>query len=301
MTSVSDQEQFSPFYSGILSAVKVVATGLITVLVPTAATAQSQTDVLFHASALSYSESQVKGDGSVIGFYGTYGTGWKHLVEVGATRTHINFLDGVQLQQSEMAVAYSLFGARGSGRVGGHLILTTDPLTDGGLVLFGGANAYKVGVWNVGTDVALSSYSAYEGGLSVAQVAPTLGFTSTNASKSRWVSVTLRGYFIHLSAETGLEGQDFVSAEAGVSFTSGSFTMNGYAWGGEQAFAVRNAGFLAFNLSELHTGGFGGGVRLVTSPRSAISAGVYIERFQEMGFSGEVSVRTFAISLGFTL
>jgi len=273
---------------------------------PTVATAQSQTNVLFHASAPSYSESQVKEGGYVFGFYGSYGTGWKHLVEVGATRTHINFLDGYQLQQSDLAAAYSLFGARGSGRLGGHLVLSTDPLTDGGFVLFGGANAYKVGAWTVGAEMAFSSYSDYEDGLSVdglsvAQVAPTVGFSFSNDAYTRSVGVTLRGYAIHLSTETGLGGQDFMSAEAGVAFTSGSLTISGYAWGGEQAFAVRNGGFLAFNLPELHTGGYGGGVRLVTSPRSAISAGVYLERFQEVGFLGEASERTFSISLGLTL
>ena len=115
------------------------------------------------------------------------------------------------------------------------------------------------------------------------------------------MGVTLRGYFIHFSEETGLGSQDFTSAEAAVSFTSGPLTLSGYAWGGEQAFAVRNAGFLAFNLSELHTGGYGGGFRWVLSPRSAVSAGVYIERFQDPDFSEDIKGRTFSISLGFTL
>ena len=75
----------------------------------------------------------------------------------------------------------------------------------------------------------------------------------------------------------------------------------GFAWGGEQAFAVRNGGFLVFNLSELHTGGTGGGVRLVVAPQAAISAGVYFERFQDQDLSGERIARTFAFSLGFTL
>jgi len=299
--NVSDHKQTPRFQLGISSAVITVAIGFLAALTPTPVAAQSQTDVLFHGSALSYSESGEKDDGSVVGFYGTYGTGWKHLVEVGATRTLINFFDGTQLRQNELAAAYNLFGARGSGRVGGHLILTTDPLTDRGVILFGGANAYKVGVWNVGADVAWSSYSDYEGGLTVGQLSPTVGFTFADASSTRSVGVTLRGYAIHLSTETGLGGQDFMSAEAAVSFTSGPFTMSGYAWGGEQAFAVRSAGFLAFNLSELHTGGYGGGARLVLSPRSALSAGVYIERFQELDFSGDASVRTFAVSLGFTL
>ena len=283
------------------SAVLTAAAGFAVGLSPAAAAAQSQWGVLFHASGLSYSDSQVKEDGHVTGFYGSYGTGWKHLVEVGATRLRINFLDGWQLQQSDVAAAYSLYGARVAGRVGGHLVLSTDSLTDRGLVLFGGMSAYKVGVWNLGTEVAWSSYPDYADGLTVAQAAPTVGFTSVDASGTRAVGVTLRGYLIHLSEETGLGSQDFVSAEAAVSFTSGPLTLSGYAWGGEQAFAVRNAGFLAFNVSELHTGGYGGGLRWVLSPRSALSAGVYIERFQDPDFPGDINGRIFSLSLGFTL
>jgi len=301
MMSEFEIDQRPRFQVGIWSVALVVAVGLSVGLTPAPATAQSQWDALFHASGLSYSDSQVKGDGYVTGFYGTYGTGWKHLVGVGATRTRINHLDGWQLQQGDLSAAYSLFGARASGRVGAHLVLSNDSLTDRGLVLFGGVNAYKVGVWNVGAEVAWSSYPDYGDGLNVTQAAPTVGFTSVNASGTRSVGVTLRGYIIHLSEETGLEGQDFISAEAGVSFRSGPLTLSGYAWGGEQAFAVRNAGFLTFNLSELHTGGYGGGLRWVLSPRSALSAGVYIERFQDLEFSGDAKVRTFSISLGFTL
>ena len=299
--SLFDMDQQPRFCTGISSAVLAVVVGLGLGLTPAAATAQSQWNVLLHASGLFYSGSQVKEDGYVAGFYGTYGTGWKHLVEVGATRTRINFLGGEQLQQSDLSAAYSLFGARGSGRVGGHLVLSSDSLTDGGLVLFGGANVYKVGVWNVGGEVAWSSYPEYGDGLNVVQVAPTMGLTSTNASRTRLVGVTLRGYYIHVSTETGLGSQDFMSAEVAASFTSGPVTASGYAWGGEQAFGVRSAGFLVFNLSELHTGGYGGGIRWVVSPRAALSAGVYIERFQDQDLSGDASERTFAISLGFTL
>lgn len=257
--SKSDQPQHTRFYFGISSAVKAVAIASVAVLAPTAATTQSQGNVLLSGSVLSYSESQVKEDGYAFGFYGTYGTGWKHLFEVGASRTLINYLSGEQLQQSELAAAYNFFGARGSGRVGGHLILSTDSLTDQGFILFGGAKAYKVGVWSVGADAAWSSYADYGDGLSVAQVAPTLGFSFANATRNRFVSVGLRGYFIHLSTETGLGSQDFLSAEAGASVTSGPLTMSGYAWGGEQAFAVKSGGFLAYNVSELHKGGYGGG------------------------------------------
>ena len=268
---------------------------------PAPAAAQTRTDVLLHASALSYRDSQVKDGGWVAGFYGTWGSGWKHLVEVGATRTGVDYLDGWQLRQTDVAAAYGYYGATGAVRAGAHLVSGNDPLSDGGVVLFGGASAYRVGAWSAGAEGALSSYGSYDGGLTVAQVAPSVGFTRTVGAGRRTVGAMLRGYWIRVSDDVGLTGREFTSGEASLSCASGRFGMSAYAWTGEQAFAVRGGGFTVFNLAELHTGGFGGGLRWVLSDRSAVSAGYYLERFQDMGLATRAWTRTLSASLGFTL
>lgn len=278
---------------------------------PRALEAQTQWDVLLHGSTLSYLDSQVKDKGYSAGAYGTFGAHWAHLVEVGGTLTNIEYLSGYTLEQTDITAAYSRFWLRGSARVGGHAISTNDPSTDRGVVVFGGASAYKVGVWSAGADGALSSYSNFgAGGLRVAQLTPSAGFTRGDGSGTRFLSGVVKGYYINLSddlsADWGLEGRTFVSAEASVSFSAGPFTLSGFAWGGEQAFAVRQGGFLVFNVAELHTGGYGGGLRWVASPRSAVSAGLYIERFQDMSLGGVgegagARTRTLAVSVGFTL
>lgn len=263
--------------------------------------AQSATNVLLHATGLSYDDSRVKDQGWVTGFYGTWGTGWKHLVEVGATRTGIDYLDGWQLRQTDLAAAYGYYGAGGAGRLGVHFVSTDDPLSDGGLVLFAGASRYEVGSWSLGAEGAASSYPDYEGGLQVLQAAPSAGFTSSDPTGRRSVSGTLRGYWIHLSEDLGLGGRDFVSGEASLALTIGRVTLSGFGWAGEQAFAVRGGGFTVFNLPELHTGGVGGGLRVVLSPRSALSAGYYLERFQDMDLSGYAWNHSLSASLGLTL
>lgn len=234
------------------------------------------------------------------GFYGTYGTGYRHLIEVGAARTGIDNRDGSRLSQTDASVAYSLFGSRASGRLGAHLISTSDPLTDGGLILFGGASVYRVGAWSAGAEGTWSSYSDYDGGLDVVQAAPSAGFTAYTGADGV-LAGTVRGYVIHLSRDPGLGNTDFFSAEVALSYTLGAWTVSGFTWGGEQAFAVRDGGFLAFNLSELHTGGFGGGLRWVAAPRLALSAGLYVERFEDLGFAREAWARLLSFSLGFTL
>ena len=276
-------------------------TGLLALLtLAGSASAQSQWDALAYGSGISYVDSRVKTGGVVAGFYGTYGTGYRHLVEVGGAWTGIDNRDGSRLSQTDGSVAYSLFGSRASGRVGAHLISTSAPLPDGGLILFGGASVYRVGVWSAGAEAAWSSYADYEGGLDVVQAAPSAGFTAYTAGDGV-LAGTIRGYFIRLSDAPGLGATDFLSAEAALSYTEGDWTVSGFAWGGEQAFAVRDGGFMAFNLSELHTGGFGGGLRWVMTPRTALSGGLYVERFRDVGFSGDAWARLLSFSLGITL
>lgn len=262
--------------------------------------AQSRWDALAYGSGISYVDSRVKTGGLVAGFYGTYGTGYRHLVEVGGAWTGIDNRDGTRLSQVDASAAYSLFGSRASGRLGAHLISSSDPLTAGALILFGGGSVYRVGLWSAGAEVAWSSYPDYQGGLDVLQAAPSVGFTAYTDGGGL-LAGTVRGYAIHLSDDPGLGDTDFFSAEAALSWTAGDWTVSGFAWGGEQAFAVRDGGFLAFNLSELHTGGFGGGVRWVVAPKAAVSAGLYVERFQDLGFAGDAWARLFSFSIGLTL
>lgn len=282
--------------------IREAVVGLLAVLAFAAPLAgQSRTDVLLHATGLTYQDSQVKDRGWVAGFYGTYGTGWKHLVEVGATRTGIDYLDGWQLRQTDVAAAYSGYGATMAGRVGAHVVSTNDPLTSGGLVLVAGVSRYRPRAWSVGAEGAYSRYGDYGGGLQVAQVAPSVGFTRSDPLAGRTVSGTLRGYWIRLSEDVGLGGSEFLSGEAALAWTQDRVTVSGYAWAGEQAFAVRAGGFTVFNLAELHTGGFGGGLRVVLSPHAALSAGYSMERFQDLDLSGYAWARTLSASVGFTL
>jgi hypothetical protein len=262
--------------------------------------AQSQVDVLLYGSSLSYSAAS-REDGYSAGIYGTCGAGWSHLVEAGGTLTRIRYLDGDRLDQANVALAYGRFWARGSARVGAHLVESSDPLSDGGIIIFGGAGAYRPGVWSVGAEASLSHYGRYDGGLTAVQVTPAAGFTTGHADGAGLVGLVVRGYYIQLSTDAGLGDRSYLSAEAAASLTLRSVTLSGTAWVGEQAFAVRNAGFLVFNLAEVHTGGYGGGLRWVVAPRAAVSAGLYVERFSdfELGTSG--SSRSLSAALGITL
>jgi hypothetical protein len=282
-------------------AVAVVLGGLV---LPSASArdlrGQSRTDVLLHGSPLAYSGGS-KDDGFAAGIYATWGADLKHLVELGGTFTRIDYADGYRLDQADLAAAYSRYWARGSVRLGGHYIEATDPLTDGGFVAFGGIGAYRVGVWGAGAEAAFSRYARYGTGLNAFQLAPSVGFSAGRADGAGLFGIVLRGYYIRLAGDTTLAGEEFTSAEGALYYTIRGLTLSATGWDGEQAFAVRSAGFLVFNIPEVHTGGYGGGARLVLTPRSALSAGIYVERLLDMNLGTSATSRAIAVSLGFTL
>lgn len=263
--------------------------------------AQSQTDLLLHGAVLSYSDSELKDSGYATGVYASWGTGWKHFLETGATYTAIDYLGGYTLEQVDVTAAYSRFWAGGAVRLGAHLVETNDTLTDGGLVAFGGASVYRPGAWSLGTEASLSSYGNYGAGLTVTQLTPSMGISAGDAETGVGVGATLRGYYVHLSEEVGLAQLDFYSGEAGLSLTRGRVTVSGIGWLGEQAFAVRSGGFLVYNIAEMHTGGFGGGMRVLLSPKAALSAGLYVERVRNPTLAGTANSLSLAFSTGFTL
>ena len=57
--------------------------------------------------------------------------------------------------------------------------------------------------------------------------------------------------------QMGLGQRDFLSIEARITQDFGKFSTGAYGWGGEQTFAVRNDGFLVYNLTEKHRAGYG--------------------------------------------
>jgi hypothetical protein len=262
--------------------------------------AQSQVDVLLHGAGLNNAASASRDGGYAAGLYATWAANWKHLLEVNGTFMRIRYTAEPDLEQFDLAAAYSRFWSRGSVRIGGHWVESTDALTDGGLVVFGGASVYRPGVWSVGTEAAASRYDGWDGGLTVVQLAPAAGVSWGNARRGYFGAV-VRGYWIHHSLDVGVGARDFVSGEAALFLTFRAVTLSGTGWFGEQSFAVRNGGMFVYNLADLHEGGYGGGARWVVNPRTAVSGGLYVERLRagEPGRNENTTALMFA--LGFTL
>jgi hypothetical protein len=274
----------------------------------TEGSAQDQTrlDGLLYVTLLDYSGSMVKQDGYVAGFYSYFGYGPRHGFEAGATRTHIDYVDGTSLNQNDVSVAYTHLFPKASLRLGAHIIDTQDPPTDGGVVLFGSVGPLIPYVWNANVQVAYSRYPNFDGGLGVLQLSPGVGLNFGDATGTRFLYAQVRGHYVRLLDEVVAEDgaaleRNLASMQTTVDYFHGPVTLSGFVWSGEQSFAVRQAGFTAFNLSEKHTGGYGGSLKVALGSKASLSVGLYNERFRDIGFVEDVSLSVYNFSFGFTL
>jgi hypothetical protein len=272
-------------------------------LVATPVWGQDQTrfDLLFHGTGLQYEGSVLKDNGLVGGLYTYLAFGAGHALEGGATRTRINYVDGFTLEQNDVTVAYNYLSNGVTFRVGAHFIDTNDALTDGGGIVFGNLGLRDPYVWNADVGVAVSRYPNFGEGLSVLQLSPGVGLSWRDTTGYRYLYAHVRGHYIGLSDEVGLGKQHFVSMQASVDYYYKRFTANAFVWSGEQVFAVRQGGFTAYNLSEKHTGGYGGSLKYAFGSSVAATVGLSNEQFRDIGFVDDVSLTTLYLSLGFTL
>ena len=61
---------------------------------------------------------------------------------------------------------------------------------------------------------------------------------------------------------------------------------------------MRRSGFLVFNLSELHSGGYGATLRRRLGAGFTASVGAFREQFRELGFDDPLASTTFSATLG---
>ncbi len=206
--------------------------------------------VLPYYSHLQYSTGSVKRRGDIVGFYG-YASTTFDLVEVGIETTGIDFRSGFQYRQEDYTVIWNNYSIKNfRWRAGVHYISSNAKTTNGGIIGILGAH-FTRDRWEAGTDFYATNYQNFLPSLTVTQVSPHIVFPYGPAKGE------LRGYYIHADRNLGLGKRDFLSIEGRLSQDFGKFTLGGYGWGGEQTFAVRNEGFVVFNLTELHRAGFG--------------------------------------------
>ncbi len=182
--------------------------------------------------------------------------------------------------------------------LGLHYIITNDNLTDNGIVFYFDGTYFKPYNWNSGVELAFSYYPETIN-LQVIQLAPHLGkyyYTTfgTFYSGAKFYYITL-----NRSNEIGLEDKNFYSVEAFLHFYRGKTDLGFSVWKGEQVFAVKNGGFVVYNLAEKYKSGVSveGGYYFTKNYR--LGATISVNKFEDLETGNDVTQTAVTISLGY--
>lgn len=255
---------------------------------------------LFHNEYVRYHDGSIKHKGYLSGFYSYVSYGLNHLVEGGVDYAKLDFRNSsFILKQWDTTLVYSNFSiANWKFRGGAHYINGNDSPTNDSWIGIVGADYYVFGKGDVGLDFYYSDYKNYTPQLAVYQLTPHWGYDILKSTKATLHS-DMKLHFIGLKEDVGIANnkKKFASVEEKLSLYSGPWTFAAFGWIGEQTFAVRNDGFVVYNLAELHTGGFGGQVKyaFTESKKTDISFKFSDENFQD--FSNKVPTDSLIFSL----
>jgi len=236
-----------------------------------------------------YQRSLYKAHAHSTGLHAHLGIGSAHAFEVEVDRLDLHYHALPTLRQWDATLAYANYSVPHLKlRLGGHYLASEDPWTDQGWVAFAGAHSYGRDRWEAGLDAAFSKYPNYPEGLDVVQLDPRLGVALWRSPQTA-LRAELRAYWIHPTR--ALTGQrDLFSLEPRLSLDWRRWTCSAFGWVGEQVFALRQDGFLLFNLAEEHQGGYGAEVRRALSSQCAFTLRASREQFTDWG----ASVRSYA-------
>lgn len=251
--------------------------------------------VMPHFTYLDYGPGSVKHIGEQTGVYGYFST-TINMFEVGIDDTRIKFRDGFNFDQQDITAVLTDYGIPNIRLRGGvHYMINNDPTTNGGIIGFGGMHYYVKDRWEVGVDAYASRYGDYAPPVTITQITPHLG-----VQLSPWMRADVRGYYIRPDKDVGLGKLDFYSLEGRVTHEVGRLAIAGFGWGGEQTFAVRNDGFVVFNLNEKHTGGYGAEVGWKYSSHTNFTTRIANELFSDFALQTKANLMYVTLSLTHT-
>ena len=179
-------------------------------------------DAVSYYGYADYGSQSIKKHSHLTGVYGYLGLGLRHLFEGEVDYTRITYRSRAVLRQWDYTLTYSNFSIRNwKFRVGGHYMTGQDPWADNAWLTIAGAHYYVPYKWDAGVDFYYSRYGKYEPQkLAIQQLTPHLG-VNVWTSQRLTVRSDLRGYYIRLGEEVGLQDRDFYSGEARLSLYAG--------------------------------------------------------------------------------
>jgi hypothetical protein len=256
-------------------------------------------ELLPYYGYIDYHDSATKTRANLLGLYGSVKPGSQSQFEgdveyIALARPLIG-----NLHQTDSTLAYSNFSIPHLKlRLGAHYISSTDALTDQGWVAFLGTDYAHLSRWNAGLDAYRSEYPNYAPALHVTQLTPHVGF-ALSSSETPTLAGELKGYWINTDRNVGFGKVNYYSVEGNLMEHWRQVKLLESAWFGEQDFAVRNDGFIVFNLAERHTGGQRLEAEYAWNDKQMFIARVTREQFQDLGVNDHASSMTYLGMLRF--
>ncbi len=277
--------------------------GLVVMLVLSLAGSLQAGDWNGYATAygtyMNFNSSEVKDDGWVATAYLSLGDGEHNTFEWGLSQTHIDYKQTSDLDQTDFTIVYTNSNQllpNHAFSFGFHYINTDDDLTDQGKIYFFKATYFQPQNWNAGMELAYSDYSDSPIDLDVFQIEPHFGFYFSALGKRLYTEA--RFYYIHKDANVGVSMDNFYSFEQVLSTYVGKADFKLSGWVGQQIFAVRNGGFVVYNLSDRYLGGveFEAGYKLTAQIRAAIN--INQQWLEHVNYNDKASQTIFTVSIG---
>lgn len=265
--------------------------------------AQSVT-VMPYYLPINYKDSGVRKNSFLTGIYGAFEIDLNSSLEMAFDYSNFDYVFDAfpfKIKQYDLTVAYTnksipewLF------RLGGHYIISDDVLTDQAYVLFAGVSKYRFQSWDASLDVYYSNYGDYSSKFNAIQLSPTFGLTFP-FDRTQGVYFNTQVYFIRLSEKIILDKKNYFSVKETITYYNNNVSVSAYALFGEQRFAVRQNGFLVYNVADLMKTGFGGSVTYSFTPNFFLKGGVEYDKFDEEAYGTSASSTKFIILAGFNL
>ena len=248
---------------------------------------------------INYKDSGVRENSSLTGVYGAFQSDLNNKFELALDYSDLNYIYNFKIKQYDFTFAYTNESIpEWQFRAGGHYIISDDALTDQGFVLFAGVGKYRFRSWDANVDVYYSNYDSYTPSFNAIQFSPSFGLTFP-FDRTQGIYFNSSANYIMLSKEILSDKKNYFSLRETLTYYNNKFSISAYALFGEQKFAVRQKGFLVYNVSDLMKNGYGASITYSFNRNFFLKGGVEYDKFDEEAYGTSATSTKFIILAGF--
>lgn len=260
--------------------------------------AQSVTIMPYHLPII-YKDSGVRENSSLTGVYGSFEPDLNHKFELAFDYSDLNYISNFKIKQYDFTFAYTNESSpEEKFRFGGHYIISDDALTDQAYVLFAGVSKYRFQSWDASLDVYYTNYNNYSPSFNAIQLSPSFGLTFP-FSRTQGIYIYSSADYIMLNKSILSIKRNYFSLQETLTYYNNRFSISAYALFGEQKFAVRQKGFLVYNVSDLMKNGYGISVTYSFTQNFFLKGGIEYDKFDEEAYGTSATSTKLIILAGF--